>query len=325
MTSILPLLILFGVSFSLSAQTSGLDKEVSVIVNDLVGKMKTKAAIKNVAISDFTKLDGTPTELGRYLSEQFSDAIVNANASFSLVDRGRVNFLLKEAGLDSKGLLDPNTVAKLGKLKGIDAIITGTLTTIGNDLAVNVKVLSLETAILQSSVKGNISRTPAIIELEGKALGGDSEPRSQSSPISQTKPKNPVPSAQSSFTKEPVLFECLECRQTGENVKCKFRITSRGEDVDLQTFSGDSYYGKSRILDDEGNDFYLSFVTIANSSGQTVKKTLVSNISTPAEFTFSKVNQKISLISKLEITTSLPDKGMHYFLVSLKNIPVLQN
>ncbi len=318
MQKLLLLLILFTNAISLSAQTDALDREISTIVSDLATKMKAKTAIKNVAIADFTKLDGTPTELGKYLAEQFSDVMVNASTTFSIVDRGRLNYLLKEAGLDAKGLLDPNSVAKLGKLKGIDAIVIGTLTSVGENLNVNVKALNLETAVILASSKGNIRRTPAIIALEDKGLGGELGEQTSSTSI-PTKLKTLLSPAQSTYKKDPFLFECLECRQSGENVDCEFRITSVGKDAELVIRSGGKY---SRIIDEQGNDFFMSNIRLANVSGRnTQKKTLVADVPITAEFTFSGANRPVNLITKMEIYSV---ENFHSFIIPLKNIPVTQ-
>ncbi len=311
------LLLLFCFNaFTLSAQNDALDDKIGRIVNDLVTKMNTKTTIKNVAIADFANLNGAPTELGKYLAEQFSDVMVNANISFSVVNRGRLNFLLKEAGLDAKGLLDPNSVAKLGKLKGIDAIVVGTMTSVGENINVNVQALNLETAVILASAKGSLPRTPAIIELEKKELGGESS-SGGTTPVKRviTTPKMP---AQSTFEKDPLLFECLECKQTGQNIRCKLRITSLGKDIDLGVYS--VYYTKSRIIDDEGNDFFMSNARLANVSGEQAQKTLVADVPINAEFTFSAVNRNISLITKMEISTSGTD--LDYFYSTFKNIPI---
>jgi len=301
----------------LSAQSDVLDDKIGRIVNDLVIKMNTKTTIKNVAIADFANLSGTPTELGKYLAEQFSDVMVNANISFSVINRGRLNFLLKEAGLDAKGLLDPNSVAKLGKLKGIDAIVVGTMTSVGESINVNVQALNLETAVILASAKGSLPRTPAIIELEKKELG--IEPGGVVTPVKPVTTKPKVP-AQSTFTKDPLLFECLECTQSGENVNCKFRITSVGKDIDLSTGSG----RLSRIIDEEGNDFFMSNSRLANvSGGGWQKKTLVADVPISAEFTFSEVNRKMNMITKMEIYSNI--ETYTRFTVLLKNISVTQN
>ncbi|MFN0014565.1 MAG: FlgO family outer membrane protein [Saprospiraceae bacterium] len=294
-------------------------KEITVIINDLVAKMNTKTGIKNVAISDFTKLDGTPTELGKYLAEQFSDAMVNSTANFSIVDRARLNFLLKEAGLDAKGLLDPNSAAKLGKMKGIDAIVIGTLTAEGENLRVNVKAINLESAVILASSYGYIRRTPAIIALEEKGLGDTPAP-TPGKTTPETKPpvkQPPVLPVQATFEKDPLLFECLECKQSGTSVTCKVRIMSKGKDYQIYVNANE----RSKIIDEEGNDFFMSNVRLANVSGSDQqKKDLVADVPVTSEFTFSEVEQHINSITKMVVSAWGTPYGDVY--ITLKNIPV---
>ncbi|MBL7808453.1 MAG: hypothetical protein JNN28_11585 [Saprospiraceae bacterium] len=316
MQKLTPILCFFFFGFFMNANAQdALDKEISVIINDLVTKMNTKGGIKNVAISDFTKLDGTPTELGKYLAEQFSDAMVNANANFSIIDRARLNFLLKEAGLDARGLLDPSSAAKLGKLKGVDAIVVGTMTSEGEVLRINVRALNLESAVVQASAKGIIRRTPAIIALEEKGLG--EVPASTPVKVA-VDPKPPVITIkpEATFEHPPLLFECLECKQSGALVTCKLRITSNGKDLKLGVYANK----ESKIIDGEGNDYFMSALRLGNVSGQGYhEKDFARDVPTSSEFVFSDVNSKINLISKMDV------RGWDqktYVNITLRNIPV---
>ncbi len=299
-----------------------LDKEITVIINDLVAKMNAKPAIKTVAISDFSKLDGTTTELGKYLAKQFSNVMVNANAHFSIIARDRLNYLLKEVGLDAKGLLDPSSAAKLGKLKGIDHIVVGTLTSEGENLRVNVEALNLESAVILASAQGSIRRTPAIIGLEEKGLEVTPTP-APGKTTPETKPpvvKPPVATlpVQANFEKDPLLFECLECKQSGNTVTCKLRITSKGKDFELKINANN----RSKINDEEGNEFFMSNVRLANvsGSGQTTKD-LVADVPITAEFTFSEVFRQANSITKMEVSSYSRALGGD-FHITLKNIPV---
>lgn len=165
---IFTLLILFySVPNSLFSQNL-LDNEIEVIVNDLVKNLNDKN-IGNVAVTDFTSLDGDVTQLGKYLAEEFSFALTNSRKSFSVIDRSKVNYLLEEKGLGAKGLLDPKSIAKLGKLKGINAIVTGNITPSENYIRVFIKVLDIESGTIVAASRGDISRTPKIYDLEGNA------------------------------------------------------------------------------------------------------------------------------------------------------------
>src|ERR1700733_16261592 len=83
---------------------------------------------KSAAVVDFTDLDGTPTKLGRFLAEEFSDALFSQASNFDVVDRTHLKALLQEHKLATTGLIDPATARELGRLAGVETLVTGTLT-----------------------------------------------------------------------------------------------------------------------------------------------------------------------------------------------------
>jgi len=172
---IIGLLILTGLfsTNAIQAQTNQ-DREIESIANQLVQKI-SGSAVKNVAIADFANLDGSYSELGKYLAEEFSFALTSIDKNFNIIDRSKVNYLLKEAGLASDGLVDPNTIAKLGNVKGIDAIVSGSLTPQGNNMRVFIKVLDLETANILAAVRGDISSNPDIIAMSERSVSNEAK------------------------------------------------------------------------------------------------------------------------------------------------------
>jgi len=171
---------------------SNQDKEIESIANQLVEKISS-TEVKNVAVADFANLDGTYSELGKYLATEFSFALTSIDKNFNIIDRSKINFLLKEAGEAEGGLVDPNTIAKLGNVKGIDAIVSGSLTPQGNNMRVFINVLQLETASVIAAVRGDISLNPTIIEMSERGVVGNSVKRKSSSPkvISKSNTKAP--------------------------------------------------------------------------------------------------------------------------------------
>ena len=301
------LIALFSASL-LKAQN--LDKEIEAIIAPLIASISSQP-VKNVAISDFTSLDGTSSELGKYLAEEFSFSLVNAKKSFIVIDRSRVSALLKENGLGGSGMMDPNTIAKLGKMKGIDAVIAGTLTSTGNSLRLIIKVWNLETQGLMSASKGDISKTPMIIELEGKGVSGGTT----SGGTSYT-PKTISPSTTSGpkFTKDNWVFEVTSCIQTGDRVECRIRVTSIGKDFDLEPS------GIQRIISSSGNEYQLDEIKLGDKLNQ--RKSFVADVPVNCVFVASKVNEKIDNISKFESVLYSAGSSGNQVIAILRNIKV---
>jgi hypothetical protein len=111
-----------------------------------------------------------------------------------VIDRTNLNSLIKEHKLSKTGLIDSATARQLGKIAGADALVTGTLTPIGDNVQLIVKVLDAETADMIDSAKINIARTQAVNELLDKKIDtasadGGAAQKSEAKPAQAKKDK----------------------------------------------------------------------------------------------------------------------------------------
>ncbi len=133
---------------------------------------KIAATEKNkVAVVDFTNLQGNVTELGRFIAEEFSVAIAGAGKGFKVVDRTHLKSILKENKLSATGLIDPDTARKLGKIAGVEALITGILTPFGDSVRMTVKILDTVTAEVIDAIAANIPKTEGVKVLLATSMG----------------------------------------------------------------------------------------------------------------------------------------------------------
>ena len=128
------------------------------------------AGKKTIAVADFTDLQGNVTELGRFLAEEFSVALAGAGTRFEVVDRIHLKSIIREHNLSATGMIDPKTARKLGKIAGVQALITGTVTPFGDNVRVTVKILDTETAKIIGASTANIAKTKAIEELLARGI-----------------------------------------------------------------------------------------------------------------------------------------------------------
>jgi TolB-like protein len=139
------------------AQIKGITQELSKKISE-TGK-------KRIAVADFVDTEGTVTKLGQFISEEFNTFLPEAGQGFEVIDRSRINVLMRENKLNSTGLTDPNNALKLGKLAGIEALVYGTITPFGENVRVNIKILDLQRGVILRSLAGNITRTADINRL----------------------------------------------------------------------------------------------------------------------------------------------------------------
>jgi hypothetical protein len=132
------------------ATGSGYETTLKTVAARLVSQLEL-AHQKSGTVLDFTDLQGQGTELGRFLAQELSDQLVSEAKSFSLVDRVNLQYLLKENKLSMEGLIDPDTSRKLGNMIGIDTIIIGTVTPIGQSIRLSVRAIAVETGKIIAS------------------------------------------------------------------------------------------------------------------------------------------------------------------------------
>lgn len=150
------------------AQT--LDKEMAGLA-DRIGKAMAAKGCKNVAALDFTDLQGQPTELGRFLSEQLTVEIV-ATATVSMVDRANIRSILAEHKLTEEGLVNPANAKKLGEFAGVDAILMGNVTVLDDGIVLMVKAISTSSAQIVAAGRINFPKTSEIQQLSNRSVSG---------------------------------------------------------------------------------------------------------------------------------------------------------
>jgi len=109
-----------------------------------------------IAVLDFTiQGKGHETEdMGEIVAEWLITALVK-EGRFDVIERRLLKKILGEQELGATGVLDQDSVSKLGKLLGVKAIISGSVIRFQNIIEVNARVIDVETAsiITAESVK----------------------------------------------------------------------------------------------------------------------------------------------------------------------------
>lgn len=164
MQKIITTLLFFFITFSMSFGQDMTSREVKKIADKFIEKLKNeKQKVHDIVVSDFTDGKVAPTELGRFLAEEFSFYLSDLDYdNFSILDRSKLEELLKEQGLIRDELIDPMSVVKLGKLRGMKYLLYGTIIDSGEFYTIYVKLLEIETQKISISTRGNISKVPSL-------------------------------------------------------------------------------------------------------------------------------------------------------------------
>ena len=269
------------------------------------------AGKKIVAVVDFTDLQGNVTELGRFLAEEFSIAIAGADKGFMVVDRTHLKSIIEEHKLSSTGLIDPQTARKLGKIAGVDALITGTITPFGDSIRLAVKVLDTETAKMISASSGNIARTKAIEELLARGIEVVTKAAGSPSVISSTKV-----SGAKAVEAEGFIFKPVKCIRSGSNVLCTVSFQNNGnEDKKLQ-INTNRRSPSSYLYDNFGNQYSVLVQIGDNVEKYVIKQTFVPNLPVNVTLIAEEVNPNAT-----HMTATIGVKEFKK-IIPVRNIPI---
>ncbi|HBA61405.1 MAG TPA: hypothetical protein DCZ92_11435 [Elusimicrobia bacterium] len=103
---------------------------------------------KKIAVIPFSYADNRTgaTKDGAVISERLTMKLINKR-KFEIVERAMLDKVMGELKLQSSGIMDANSTQQLGKLLGVQAIITGTMIETSNgQIEVNARLIKTETA-----------------------------------------------------------------------------------------------------------------------------------------------------------------------------------
>lgn len=185
MKNIFAFLIIVSTCFRANAQYEAQIKSIT----QEIGNKVAETGKKRIAVADFMDANGVVTKLGQFLSEEFNTALPEYGQGFQVIDRSRLNDLMRENKLGS--LTDPKTAVKLGELAGIEALIYGTITPLGESVRVNIKILDIQRAVILRALAGNITRTADINGLLAETISNVRNQSSFNQPLVNSKTSSP--------------------------------------------------------------------------------------------------------------------------------------
>jgi len=272
------------------SDTSAYEKEINRLSLEIADKIAGSGKQK-VAVVDFTNIEGNVTALGRFIAEEFSVALAESGKEFQVVDRTHLKSIIKEHKLSKTGLIDPDTARQLGKIAGVEALITGSLTPFGDSVRLVVKVLNTETAAIIGSKRGNIPKTNAIAALIERDISSGGQPT--------PKPTKGPEEGERVIKAKGFTFELVSCKRQGGSVQCEFFVTNSA-DKRLILFGGGAE--QSRLFDNLGSAYLASGVSLANcSSRDFCDIDLIGGVRVQASLSFEGVASDATHVAALEL------------------------
>lgn len=163
-------------------------------IKDLAGSVLAEAKKhkkRSLGVMDFTDLAGTVVPLGQFVAEELATSLAMAG-EVQVVDRSRINRLLKEQGIAGLGALDPASARKIGLSAGVEVLVTGSVVESGNNVRVTAKLIATSSARLVAAAKATMPRPGA---LPGPAPQPAPPTEKQKVSPPPVQPAQPVPSS----------------------------------------------------------------------------------------------------------------------------------
>lgn len=129
-----------------------------------IGTQIKERQAKKLAVFSLSDLNGYQSALGDFIAEELITALYS-EGNFDVVERRELDRILSEHERYAKGIFDKETVAELQKLLGIDVLITGTITDLGERVKVNSRAISVETGKVFAAASVSIDRDSVVERL----------------------------------------------------------------------------------------------------------------------------------------------------------------
>ncbi|MGO9257696.1 MAG: FlgO family outer membrane protein [Bryobacteraceae bacterium] len=337
---------------SIPFKLPGQDAEIRAVAAGVTEALH-KESKKTVAVVDFTDLQGNVTELGRYLAEDLSVALAGSGSGIEVVDRTHLKVLIQENKLAASGIIDPATAMKLGRIAGVEILITGSTTPFGDRVKFSIKALDTKTARIVSAATAEIARTRAVEELLARGVTSPSgtEPSGENAVSASQGGSQTVETHQFKFVvsscrldggsraeaQRPVGirrdFEPAfqppqgQAHSRGSHVTCRLTVINEGDDRDLAFYAQWNSPPSSRLIDQNGFETVAEQVQVGGkSSGGHVSGTLVAGVPTVVVLGFDGVSANVSSIALLEVSCSGadPKRGYGAFKAQFRAIPIVR-
>ena len=140
----------------------------SDLSGQIVAGLHSKAA-KKIAVAPYQNLDGSVSALGAFVAEEMTTKLYQTG-TVQVVEREMLNKVMAEHDLAASGLIDETTAKKIGRLLGVEAIATGTITDLTTKVRINSRLIATETGSVFSAAAVSLPKNDTIKSLMMRTL-----------------------------------------------------------------------------------------------------------------------------------------------------------
>lgn len=157
-------------------EQSALDAKIADLAAGLLPNSGADGKLKIVVIP-FSDLERRVSEFGTYVSEGLI-AHLAKTGRYSIVERELLYKILEEQKLGMLGIIDDESAKKVGKILGVDCIVTGTFSSLDSRIKINARLIAAETGLILGAAETNVVKnreTELLLRQSGQAGAGPTD------------------------------------------------------------------------------------------------------------------------------------------------------
>jgi len=314
--------LLLTITMIFSNQVFAYDREIKELSEKMAGKID-QSGKKSVAVVDFTDLQGNVTELGRFIAEEISVELMNNVKKIEVIDRNHLKSIMKEHNFSMSGLVDQTTIKKVGKIIGVDAIITGSVTPFGDNIRVTCKVILTETAKVIAGDKIDIAKTKAIDELLSKAIEQNTNKTQSTEPQKENTKASTVVKSGRVVETNGFIIELKDATLYGKKLTIPYRVKNIDASREFTVLTS-----RDKIIDNFGNAYQREIQNKLTSNASYSQGQVIETMETIKGEITAEINPHVTSINLLfvyigPLNRNLPRREWRLPVeLEFKNIPV---
>lgn len=274
---------LFGSSAASVYAQASMDQGVSELSKQISNGL-TENQKRTIAVVEFGDLDGHVTTLGRFLAEELITSLYQTK-KFKVIERQLLNKVIAEQKLSLTGVIEQSAAQRLGKVLGVDAIASGTVTDLGNSLRVNARLIDAATGEIFAVASTEIAKDESVRKLLGP---NDERQMNAGNSTDET----------SFQTLDDFGFtvELQPCQMGRAIVTCDLSIKNNRDDRGF-TLEVDG----SSLFDELGNSYAATNAQLGSLSGAGPYIDIVSGVTAKGRMSFQPLRSPATKIAMLQI------------------------
>ncbi|MBD3226418.1 MAG: hypothetical protein GF313_16940 [Caldithrix sp.] len=300
-------------------QSEVLDTQLNHLTGQIVQELLQTRTSK-IAVVEFSDLENNVNQLGRFLAEELITRLFRTR-TFEVIERQMLHKVMEENRLTLSGIVDATSAKELGRILGVDAIATGSITDLGHSIKVNARLISTETGKVFSVASVNLIKNNTVKKLLGEPIDGQTKIPTPSVRI----PPKEKPTPQMVVKKEGFSIVLQECTLSNGQITCTLLVSNTTEqDKKFAITYGWQY--QTKIFDELGNEYLISAVQFADdyqkikglSQYSGARKKIIAGQSVQTKLYFDNVSSETDRIALLQILC-----GYRGFKVEFRNINLI--